>query len=142
MFFNIYVPTVVSNTPFHLQGVVNGVYRTCLQVCLSVGNALVPSIVGNVVPATSEEMKQHLHNKFQSIFYVLMGFHVVILIIMILFVRDSEKSPEAEDEVEDKPEVGGNCNKVEKGYDGICSEKEEDDKCTGIFLHGDSLEGR
>ncbi|ODQ44131.1 hypothetical protein PICMEDRAFT_13883 [Pichia membranifaciens NRRL Y-2026] len=134
VFFNIYIGVVVSNTPLHLQGVVNGVYQTCSQVCLSVGNALVPSIVGNVVPATSEEMKQHLHNKFQNIFYVLMGFHVVILIMMVLFVRAPKKSEEsetAEATAEEKPVD------VEMGCDGTCSEKEEEGSCTNISLHGD-----
>lgn len=101
MFFNIYIGVVVANTPLHLQGVANGIYQTCSQVLLSIGNALVPSILGNLHRATNERMKQELHARFQSIFYVIMGFHATVFFIMVLFVRNSKKKEKPESEVID-----------------------------------------
>lgn len=91
MFFNIYFSVVVSNTPLHLQGVVNGIYQTCGQVLLSIGNALVPSILGNLEVATTEQAKQTLYNKFQKIFYVVLAFHAVMFLIMIFLVKNHKK---------------------------------------------------
>lgn len=102
MFFNIYIGVVVANTPLHLQGVVNGIYQTCSQVLLSIGNALVPSILGNLQRATNEEMKHEFHVKFQSVFYVIMGFHATVFFVMILFVNNPRKKEALEDDaVED-----------------------------------------
>ena len=101
MFFNIYFSVVVSNTPLHLQGVVNGIYQTCGQVLLSIGNALVPSILGNLEVATTEQAKQTLFNKFQKIFYVVLAFHAVMFLIMIFLVKNHKKengSDEGNDE--------------------------------------------
>lgn len=102
MFFNIYIGVVVANTPLHLQGVVNGIYQTCSQVLLSIGNALVPSILGDLQRATNEEMKHEFHVKFQSVFYVIMGFHATVFFVMILFVKNPRKKEALEDDaVED-----------------------------------------
>lgn len=101
IFFNIYIGAVVANTPLHLQGVVNGIYQTCSQVLLSIGNALVPSILGNLQRATNERMKHELHAKFQSVFYVIMGFHATVFFIMVLFVRNLKKKEEPESEMID-----------------------------------------
>ncbi|GAV30148.1 hypothetical protein PMKS-003655 [Pichia membranifaciens] len=46
-------------------------------------------------------MKQELHARFQSIFYVIMGFHATVVFIMVLFVRNSKKKEEPESEVID-----------------------------------------
>lgn len=92
MYFNIYTGVVVSNTPLHLQGVVNGIYQTCSQVLLSIGNALVPSIVGNTQVAATFESKIKLHDKLQIVFYVAMGFHVLILFLMVFFVKEKKQN--------------------------------------------------
>lgn len=114
IFFNIYIDVVVSNTPLHLQGVVNGLYQTCSQVLLSIGNALVPSIVGNVEVATTDEMKQHIQNRFKTVTYVLMGFHVVILIILILFVKtDVKKQKEPSSDEEEPASIIDQCESSE-----------------------------
>lgn len=99
MFFNIYIGVVVANTPLHLQGVVNGIYQTCSQVLLSIGNALVPSILGDLQRATNEEMKHEFHVKFQSVFYVIMGFHATVFFVMILFVKNPRKKEALEEDV-------------------------------------------
>lgn len=87
IFFNIYLSVVIENTPLHLQGVVNGIYQTCSQVLLSIGNALIPSILGNIEISRNDQMREILDKKFQNVFYVVMGFHVFVLILMVLFVR-------------------------------------------------------
>lgn len=96
-FFNMYVNVVVAHTPLHLQGVVNGIYQGCSQVCLSMGSALVPSIVGNIKQAHTETAKRALHNRFQPVFYVLMAFHVVILLIMIFLLKDKASTMQDEE---------------------------------------------
>jgi MFS family permease len=99
IFFNIYFKVVVESTPLHLQGVVNGIFQTCSQVLLAVGNALVPSILGNIDIAYTNEEKQKLHDKFQIILYVVMGFHVAVLIIMVLFYKDKTNKNSSNDEI-------------------------------------------
>ncbi|CAI8492270.1 unnamed protein product [Pichia kudriavzevii] len=81
MFFNIYMKIVVDFTPLHLQGVVNGIFQTVSQVFLSIGNALVPSIIGDVVVAYSLEEKNHLQSRLKIILYVAMAFNTLILVL-------------------------------------------------------------
>ena len=102
MFFNIYYSVVVSNTPLHLQGVVNGIFQTCGQVLLAIGNALVPSILGNLEMITTEEEKQHLFNRFQTIFYVVLGFHGCMVLIMVFMVKSPKKVNGSEEGSEKK----------------------------------------
>lgn len=103
MFFNISILVVIQNTPLHLQGVVNGIYLACSQILLSIGNALVPSITGNLQIAETLEMKHVLHDKFQTIFYVIMGFHVASLLIMAFFINTKKKDVAQDEHEMDKP---------------------------------------
>lgn len=91
MFFNIYFKVVIDNTPLHLQGVINGIFQTFSQVLLAVANALVPSIVGNITVANTLIEKEKLHNKLINVLYVVMGFEVFTLILMVFFVKNSKK---------------------------------------------------
>ncbi|KGK39241.1 Methylenomycin A resistance protein [Pichia kudriavzevii] len=84
LFFNIYMKIVVDFTPLHLQGVVNGIFQTVSQVFLSIGNALVPSIIGNVTTAHSNEEKNDLQNRLKTILYVAMGFNATFLLLCFL----------------------------------------------------------
>ena len=124
MFFNIYFSVVVSNTPLHLQGVVNGIYQTCGQVLLSIGNALVPSILGNLEVATTEQAKQTLFNKFQTIFYVVLAFHAVMFLIMVFLVRNHQKENESDDRIDEEDVLG--------------EEKKQDDDCECHVREADS----
>ncbi|CAI8495312.1 unnamed protein product [Pichia kudriavzevii] len=84
LFFNIYMKIVVDFTPLHLQGIVNGIFQTVSQVFLSIGNALVPSIIGNVTTAHSNEEKNDLQNRLKTILYVAMGFNATFLLLCFL----------------------------------------------------------
>ncbi|GMM48847.1 hypothetical protein DAPK24_054450 [Pichia kluyveri] len=88
IFFNIYMPLVIQCTPLHLQGNVNGIFQTCSQVLLSIGNALIPSIAGNLRIAYTFEEKLIIQNKIRTIFYVMMGFHAFIVILMVVAIKD------------------------------------------------------
>jgi hypothetical protein len=87
MFFNIYLPTVINHTPLHLQGVVNGVFQTFSQIMLSIGNALIPSIIGNIKKAVTLAEKENLHNKFVAVCYVIIGFQAVSFLIVVFFIK-------------------------------------------------------
>jgi MFS family permease len=87
MFFNMYMPTAISHTPLHLQGVVMGVFQTGSQLMLSVGNALIPSIVGNINPAITFDQKKALHTKFETVLYVIIAIQAVVFLIMIFMIR-------------------------------------------------------
>jgi MFS family permease len=92
IFFNIYFKVIIDNTPLHLQGVVNGIFQTSSQVLLAVSNALVPSILGNVTVAYTSSEKEKLHYKLLNVLYVVMGFEISILFMMVFFVKYSEKN--------------------------------------------------
>lgn len=100
IFFNIYMNVVIESTPLHLQGVVNGILQTTSQVLLSIGNALVPSITGNVSYATTEEMKQYLQDKYRVIFYIMMGFQGVVLLLMIFCIQNNPSKRESEEDLQ------------------------------------------
>jgi MFS family permease len=87
MFFNIYLPTVINHTPLHLQGVVNGVFQTFSQIMLSIGNALIPSIIGNIKKAVTLAEKENLHKKFVTVCYVIIGFQAVSFLIVVFFIN-------------------------------------------------------
>lgn len=116
IFFNIYLSVVIENTPLHLQGVVNRIYQTWSQVVLSIGNALIPSILGNIQIPHNDQMREVLHNKFQNVFYVVMGFHVVILIIMVVFIKSvkyKNVQTDEKDERDESPETTETTETVE-----------------------------
>lgn len=91
IFFNIYMVIVVENTPLHLQGVVSGVFQTCSQVLLSMGNALVPSIIGTIYFANTFEEKLALHKKFRTVLYVIIGFHAVPVLLMLFCIKNPQR---------------------------------------------------
>ncbi|KAG0688995.1 hypothetical protein C6P40_000254 [Pichia californica] len=144
MYFNIYIGVVVSNTPLHLQGVVNGIYQTCSQVLLSIGNALVPSIVGNIQLATTENAQLIIHNKLKTVLYVAMGFHVVILLIMIIFVKESKPKEEITAPISESDNIDIEKNvtndqdltnqQTNEKISDVCSEKEDEEHCNAICL--------
>ena len=92
IYFNIYMPLVVQSTPLHLQGVVNGIFQTVNQVLLSIGNALVPSITGNLQKAYTFEEKSYIQKKLRTVLYVMIGFHVFILLLMVFVIKDTTKT--------------------------------------------------
>ena len=98
IFFNIYMPLVVQSTPLHLQGVVNGIFQTSSQVLLSVGNALVPSITGNLEKAYTFEEKTYIQKKFRAVLYVMIGFHAFVVLLMVFAIKDTTKSIQPERE--------------------------------------------
>lgn len=101
LFFNIYMVIVVENTPLHLQGVVSGVFQTCGQVMLSIGNALVPSIVGTITVAQTYAERKKLHDKFRIVIYVAIGFHVAVFFLMVFTVKNSKpKETQSDDNSE------------------------------------------
>ena len=54
---------------------------------LSVGNALIPSIVGNINPAITFDQKKALHTKFETVLYVIIAIQAVVFLIMIFMIR-------------------------------------------------------
>lgn len=116
IYFNIYFPCIISSTPLHLQGLVNGIFQTGSQLLLSVGNALVPSITGNLTIANTFEEKIAIQNKFRTVFYVIIGFHAFVVLLLVFVIKDttkntSEVSEEKVDEtVDDNPRINNNNN--------------------------------
>ncbi|TID15025.1 hypothetical protein CANINC_004696 [Pichia inconspicua] len=124
MFFNIYLVIVVEHTPLHLQGVVSGVYQTCSQVLLSIGNALVPSVIGTVDFATTLDEKQGLHEKFRTVLYIAIAFQAVpVLIFLFCLQNPQRKGEQSEVEVVEIPEKNESLND-------LCNQSVESDVAT------------
>lgn len=66
---------------------------------MAVGNALVPSIIGNIGISYTEIEKKTLYNKFQPVSYVTMSFQAFALITMTIFFENTE--PETNEEKEE-----------------------------------------
>lgn len=112
---------MVEHTPLHLQGVVNGIFQTISQVTLAVGNALVPSIVGNIDVAYTVAERKALHDKFQPVFYVMVGFEASALFIMLLLIKAMPHAKEMDEPSQIESEsiemvTSNSCYKIENDY--------------------------
>ncbi|ONH65168.1 Aminotriazole resistance protein [Cyberlindnera fabianii] len=63
-YFSLYINAVLRNTPVHLQGVVSGLLQTVGQVAICLGNAVLASIVGELVVANTPELKHKYNERF------------------------------------------------------------------------------
>lgn len=87
-FFNIYLNVVLSNTPLHLQGVVSGIYQTFAQVSLSIANALVASLLGDIVMGASVELQNEMQVKFNHIHYLGYGCLAFSFFVLLFTVNE------------------------------------------------------
>lgn len=101
-FYMLYMYIIMANTPDHLQGLVTGVFQTSGQMGLSICNAVLSTILGNVAPAKGDEAKRHaMFLKFRNVGYFFIAVSSVCLICMLV---TKAPKPESKDLLEGESE--------------------------------------
>ncbi|KAH3672686.1 hypothetical protein WICMUC_004204 [Wickerhamomyces mucosus] len=89
-YFQIYWNAILSGTPLHLQGLIAGILQTAGQIGVSIGNAIIASISGELIVATNYDQQVELHEKFRDVFYLAIAAMGLMTIVM-LFVKNVER---------------------------------------------------
>ncbi|GMG21167.1 unnamed protein product [Ambrosiozyma monospora] len=119
-YFNVFLNSVMANTPMHLQGSIAGIYFTAGQVGVSIGDAIFTSVVGELSVAVTLEEKEALHKRIINGLYVSVAACAIIFLVS-LFTTDTdsikakEKFKEKANEIAEKSDSdGSNFEDVEK----------------------------
>ncbi|KAH3684446.1 hypothetical protein WICPIJ_004582 [Wickerhamomyces pijperi] len=102
-YFMIYMNHILSKTPLHLQGLVAGVMQTMGQIGVSIGNAVIACILGEMKqnPSMSREQQNAAKKKFQKGFYVNIAAFALMTIVCSFITSPAEEDAEKEKHLED-----------------------------------------
>ncbi|GME75968.1 unnamed protein product [Ambrosiozyma monospora] len=111
-YFNVFLNSVMANTPMHLQGSIAGIYFTAGQVGVSICDAIFTSVVGELSVAVTQDERETLHKRIINGLYVSVAACAIIFLVS-LFTKDTD-SIKAKEIAEKSGSNGSNFEDVEK----------------------------
>lgn len=100
LYYKVYMNMILKTAPPHWHGVITGIFQTSAQIGVSISNAVVAAIIGNVTNVSHDDEKKHaLFLKFRNA-----GYFLVAISCLMIFTNGVTREPRSEVPVESSEE--------------------------------------